>query len=645
MKSNPYILIRLAGWSSDKLTALSIRDDLEMTEKQWIQIKKIHTNHLLTLSQDPILQNGLLFSSHSLLERIGQLNQKSLNNFRKKENQSLRAITQYLGRIATKTVPFSSFTMISLLNNSQLKLRKQYQLNVSYIHNKAIKSNTLYLNPSISRINRQYFWFSMKALDKIHFIDEELFPEIFQNPEHTPLKTFNQIDLLELITEKFKIQPFMASGFVHELQASEILIPAPISHPLSKDFSEKTLSKLNISKKTMQTLYEKEKSPSFPIEKLIYEHIYQPSSFKIKNNDLEIIKSELFQLYLFLFSFHKIELQEKLQDIWNALDFDVSEVPFTLFYKRFLEKGLAFPLKKIKYDFKIKMQKGQAYLEIDEIAISNPSFGVITQIYKSSGQIRAYLNDFTGGYGKYYGRFLDMLPSEITHYISKTNQSSKFNLVVNPILNPTNIDIAPSTIEKKISWQDLKIVKNGNTIDLYQNDEKLTILDTSLEHPKYKSIRYQLLNLFGFPSISKNNLIQQILKKIEQSKSYGKYTPSIFYENILLQRAQWVIQHTDLVNPNIKSPFQYFTSIQNWRKKLNLPQYCYVKSSDHPKLVEAQYIDFSSPHFVHLFQNISRKITQNLIIEKMIPLPKQALQQDGKSFLSEFLIEFEENLF
>jgi len=69
---------------------------------------------LQALSASPQLQNGLLFSSASLIDRIRSFQQCPAAAFRKKERQTQQTVLQYLSRIVFKTSPFSSFCGLAL---------------------------------------------------------------------------------------------------------------------------------------------------------------------------------------------------------------------------------------------------------------------------------------------------------------------------------------------------------------------------------------------------------------------------------------------------------------------------------------------------------------------------------------------------
>jgi hypothetical protein len=109
----PYVLIRQSTLPLNLVSALGTKEN---TPEETLFNEILHQNItvLRSFSDNLILQNGLLYSSHSLLERLPSFREKPSVLFRKKEWQTARTLAQYLTRIAAKTSPFSGFTAIGV---------------------------------------------------------------------------------------------------------------------------------------------------------------------------------------------------------------------------------------------------------------------------------------------------------------------------------------------------------------------------------------------------------------------------------------------------------------------------------------------------------------------------------------------------
>jgi hypothetical protein len=129
---------------------------------------------LLKLSQNDSLQNGLIFSSQSFLERLQNIH---LEKTRSKVSQTEKALLKYLSRIFTKTSPFSSFTNLSIgqieqdvndlikCQSSSLPVESHLRINnvvLVLLKNKFladpvfIKQLNIRVNPTLKKEKRRY---------------------------------------------------------------------------------------------------------------------------------------------------------------------------------------------------------------------------------------------------------------------------------------------------------------------------------------------------------------------------------------------------------------------------------------------------------------------------------------------------------
>ena len=161
-------------------------------------------------------QKGIIQSSRSVYQRILSFNKKEITEFRKKEKQTARTLTQYIYRTVAKTSPFSHFTTIDLMslkngvfqskkesesisylqynNFLLLELKEMFLKKMSFVENTILR-----LNPSIIQNELEYC-----------FIKNDRNVEIFQRLEKS--------EFLELIYNKLNTQGEVFKFFIKNIQ-------------------------------------------------------------------------------------------------------------------------------------------------------------------------------------------------------------------------------------------------------------------------------------------------------------------------------------------------------------------------------------------------------------------------------------------
>ena len=144
----PYVLVRLGGLSFDKLADYTLweEDISEITFNQQLALMRVR---LQQFANHPILQNGLVLSAPSLLNRIPSFQKRTPEQFRKKERQTERTLMQFLTRIITKTSPFSTFNQIGILS-----IANQHAL---------LEKTTFHNRQSHIRVNNYFTWYALSA--------------------------------------------------------------------------------------------------------------------------------------------------------------------------------------------------------------------------------------------------------------------------------------------------------------------------------------------------------------------------------------------------------------------------------------------------------------------------------------------------
>jgi len=173
-------LFRIAGLSAYVLEELSDLPKESVTEETYQTIYRQSARKVITLAQHPSVARGVLMSSHSLAQRIAAMEEKPLDIFRKKEQQTARSAWQLVSRIAGKTSPFSSFTHVAVSEvedtdtgkiTSLVRINNQLfgqLLELLRYHPPFYKKQNISLNDTLSLEDNQYiFLLNTRNLESI----------------------------------------------------------------------------------------------------------------------------------------------------------------------------------------------------------------------------------------------------------------------------------------------------------------------------------------------------------------------------------------------------------------------------------------------------------------------------------------------
>jgi len=208
-------------------------------------------SHLSILVGQENLQSGLLLSSQVLLKQIEKYQTACPNKIKKKELKTELSLIKYLGRIYTKTSPFSTFTRLDYAelspsikecsqkifkknSNSSLQTRSHVRINIflfKYI------TGLLIQNKSINRhlIIRKNPTLKRKGTDLV-FLTNVNNTESFQTLEQSPLidfiltflsssKHFSRtfLDLQKTLRNAVEASEFQIANYIKELIAIGLL--------------------------------------------------------------------------------------------------------------------------------------------------------------------------------------------------------------------------------------------------------------------------------------------------------------------------------------------------------------------------------------------------------------------------------------
>ena len=327
------------------------------------------------------------------------------------------------------------------------------------------------------------------------------------------------------------------------------------------------------------------------------------------------------------------------------------------------------------------------------------SYGAFLQFFYENGELMASVNGTFPGYGKMMSRFLHIFEDQVTTDIRDWNvkqsnddqmfiedcDASYFNANLHPPLMPyeiwmpgghnslstdKQIPITDFYVKYDESIQDLVLIHQGS-------GKKCCVFDLGFQGHMGRSQLFQLLEkftnseyLFAQPLVSAiNNLKaddQQANDKKEDEQEQSKspemvVMPRIVYKNkLVLQRKTWFTPKVLLPQRSAQdSDWTYFMKVNLWRKQHNIPDevFVYVNSSrfgadaaDQEAMKKVtrddykpQYVDFTNPLLVNLFEKLADRVPASMKIVEMLPSSRQMLKVDDARFVSEFVVQWYNN--
>lgn len=297
------------------------------------------------------------------------------------------------------------------------------------------------------------------------------------------------------------------------------------------------------------------------------------------------------------------------------------------------------------------------------------------------------------GFGKYYSRFLHVVPEtfqqavrqrnlEFGDGLAETSDDSDFNANLRPrligreIIYPTSS--AASPVRDRIKCEDLVVVPadefEGLKLAHREGGATLIPLDLGFLNPTMRPAFHRLLQKFQ-PACFTWIPVEQCLYALalDTWKNARKdnadcelpvvETPRIVVDGtIVIARRRWRVAADNLPSQlKGEDDTSYFLRLQHWRNENRVPARVFVRAA--PRLVapvsesdsgnqkpgsqvrlrdhrKPQYVDFSSPVLVVLFARILATVRQaDIIIEEALPDPDDGWLCGKERYLTEMVIQ------
>jgi len=321
------------------------------------------------------------------------------------------------------------------------------------------------------------------------------------------------------------------------------------------------------------------------------------------------------------------------------------------------------------------------------------SLGTFIQFYidESSGhkKLKAVVNNLFSGYGKLSSRFLHVLDKDFLRLIREYNldhqpigsiyiedmDASVFNANLHPPLlskelcMPNGNNSLPQNQQIPVNDMEVKWVKGALGLFDKKSSKRIFVFDMGFQGHVGRSQLFQLAEKFtGTKLLFFSPLLEQIGhpkktetlsdisdEKVKKDPQILKLPRIVLDDSIILRRRSWMVPRTKLPFKKAnESNGEYFVRINMWRKRLKIPDEVFVNVYSNYERYSAnlnlknlskndykpQYINYSIPYTVILFEKLLKKVPVSLRIVEMLPNSKQLLSFGNKKRVSEFLIQW-----
>ena len=265
--------------------------------------------------------------------------------------------------------------------------------------------------------------------------------------------------------------------------------------------------------------------------------------------------------------------------------------------------------------------------------------------FRPDGKPALVARSYLTGFGKYFSRFLYLLPDEVEQDLYADNSSmtdqelaeicgdANFNANLHPPLLPKELSYPTGEAgrdEHQILSSDVWVERDPASpfrlrLVRKSNGKTVVPVDLGFLNPRMRPHLFQLLSRFT-PALSFNLPIPETPTAMRDPElgEQVRYRPRISYEGkLVLARRQWQLieERFPRLLPQ-ESAADYFFRVQDWRRSLGLPSEVFMRIDVRPApkgsepqdqadpksnapirqhLYKPQYIDFHNPLLVDLF--------------------------------------------
>ncbi len=276
------------------------------------------------------------------------------------------------------------------------------------------------------------------------------------------------------------------------------------------------------------------------------------------------------------------------------------------------------------------------------------------------------------GFGKYFSRFLYLLPQGVLDDLRQQHDcgtglvlaeiagDQAFNANLRPPIRSTEISYPSGDrvgCDEAISVADLDVVPDqaGVRLDLVHRPSGRRVLpvDLCFMNPAARPPLYRLLRAFSPVSEAHLDIPWRSVEDAEPEDGVLQRPRIIFGKTVVIARHAWVVKLSALPRREEVGASGYFRRLRRFRTHHDLPEQAYARAIEWPwreakgdrfglgDLRRPQYIDFRSPLLVDLLEHYqSLGPDRALVFEECLPdsdqLPRDA---SGLSWVTEAILQ------
>ncbi|MBN8703136.1 MAG: lantibiotic dehydratase [Bacteroidetes bacterium] len=323
------------------------------------------------------------------------------------------------------------------------------------------------------------------------------------------------------------------------------------------------------------------------------------------------------------------------------------------------------------------------------------SFGMFVQLFEGENlELNGTINAVFSGWGKMVSRFMHLFDDEFSNDVKKWNHSkekenelfiedcdaSYFNANLHPPLLENEIWMPNGhnnvSADKQVPVTELTVFYNKELkrISLFHKTLKkeIFVFDLGFQGHGGRSQLFQMLDKFTKSQyLSSQPLVGAAItnfipaKQEDAGTATKKAAKTITQQprvmvgtQLILKRKLWQVPKELLpLRKPIETDGEYFTRVNIWRKENGMPDEVFVviynqsqkpeneqQAQNAKKLgrddYKPQYISFSNPYLVNLFEKLSDKSPISMKIEEMLPNTNQLFTINGHKHITEFVVQW-----
>jgi len=363
-----------------------------------------------------------------------------------------------------------------------------------------------------------------------------------------------------------------------------------------------------------------------------------------------------------------------------------------IWQERYLEELGHLDINREQIDITAELiDRVNSQLSVRAVPKEHISSSAFIQFYNghSGGESRlmGVVNGFLPGNGKLFSRFLHLLDDQLTADLREWNKLEEENNTLcientdacynNSNLHPPLFDLeisAPATHnilppDRQVLVSDLAvhIADGDNFVSLVHKAtrKKCQVYDLGFLGLDSRSKMFRLLNDFScVDNFNAAAVVAPIIKKLnelgkDKRKGWTMY-PRIVYEgNVILKRRSWSVWANYLpVRSSGEKDADYYWKVNQWRLELKMPDEIFLfvnpdRLNTHRGEGGAytrddykpQYISFTNPLLVNLWEKVIRKAQAFIKIEEMLPGSADLMEMNGRRFVSESSVQWHKQVY